>query len=237
MGIIWYIYLILSAIAIIIVIAYTLISKRSPIFLKVIVVLLLPFFLYFIIAQYTLYKKQKPFSKIEQTNNMKLVPLSMPLEDGLIKEYLRDRKQDNRPIIIAIPIEVQIRFTDPINPNSPYAIIRVLFINKGNLRALDMSIKWNIIDNGRRITPPDEWGKIIGKEVVIPTLDPNQNFVYLYGPEIGVYAVSGFPKIELTLRVTYKGEDGKEYSYYCRSTTNPKEYPDRNYLFDVLDVK
>lgn len=39
------------------------------------------------------------------------------------------------------------------------------------MKAVDMSIKWDIKDEGRRMTPPDEWRKIIGKKEEIPTLN------------------------------------------------------------------
>lgn len=241
MGIIWWkIFLILSVTAIIIVVGYTLKSRKHPKFIRMVSFILFISFFGLTYQAYIWYNKKydRPVSKITRTDKMKVFFRLIPVEkEPPVEEYLKATNQYNRPVVIAFPIDIQIRFTDPISPNSPHAIIRVLFANKGAFKAEDMRIKWEIMDEGRRITPPDEWGEIIGKKEKIPPLYSNQNFVYLYGPEIGAYAASKPPNIELTLEVNYKGEDGKEYNYYCKSKSNPKPYPDRSYLFDILDIK
>lgn len=241
MATLWNVYLVISSIAAISALAYILVSKRFTRLIRVGVIILFPFITYIGYNQYILYKKQKAFPKIEEIKDRaKINKLVMPFEsESHIKEYLNgiSKISKDRPIIITMPLIVQVRFTDPVNPTSPHAIFYILLKNEGNKKAVGINIKWDIIDNGNRITPPDEWNKIVGREEKPLALDPGQITGYLYGPEIGAYAASGIPKIELALRIDYKDEGGKEYSYYCRSQTNPKPKPKDSYLFDILEVK
>ncbi len=233
----WKLYLMFSIIAIIIVMIHVLFNRGLSILLKIAGVFLLISTGWWGYQQYMFYEKQIPFSKIEPNQNIKLLP-PLPLEEEpIVEKYLLAMNRD-RPIIIAFPLDVFIRFTDPVNPSSPHAIFRVLFANKGNLKATDMSVEWNIIDNGCRITPPEEWEeKINGQRRKPFILLPQQNFIYIYGPEIGAYAASEKPRIELELTVNYKGEDGKQFTYYCKSKLKQKEYPKRTYYFDISEVK
>lgn len=238
MATLWNVYLVISSIAIISVLVYMLASKHFAKLIKVGVIILSPFIIYIGYNQYNLYKEQKAFPRIEEIKDRtKINRLVMPFEsESHIKEYLNGISKD-RPVVITMPLIVQVRFTDPVNPTSPHAIFHILLKNEGNKKAVDINIKWDIVDNGNRITPPDEWNKIIGKKEGSLALDPGQITGYLYGPEIGAYASSGIPKIELVLRIDYKDEDGKEYSYYCRSQMNPELKPKDSYLFDILEVK
>lgn len=238
MAILWNVYLVISIIAVISVLVYIIASKRFTGLIKVAVIILFPFIAYIGYNQYILYKKQKAFPKIEEIkDSAKINKLVMPFEsESHIKEYLRGISND-RPIIVAMPLIAQIRFTDPINPTSPHAIFYTLFKNEGKKRAVDINIEWEIIDNGNRITPPDEWNKIIGKKEGFLTLDPGQIAGYMYGPEIGAYAASEIPKIDLALKATYKGEDSKEYQYHCKSKSNPNPLPKNTYSFDIVELK
>jgi len=207
--------------------------------IKVGIIILTPFIAYIGYNQYTLYKKEKAFSRIHEIKDRtKINRLVIPFRlEPHIEKYLNSINNKERPIIITVPLIVQIRFTDPVNPKSPHAIFYILLKNEGNKKAIGINIEWNIIDNGNRITPPDEWNRSIGKEEPSLTLEPSQTVQYLYGPEIGAYAASDKPKIDLTLIIDYKDEDGKQYTYYCKGQTNPNPKPKDIYLFDILEVK
>ncbi len=231
-------YLLVSILTIFFVLVYIIRSKSFARPFKFIVLILFPVVIFVGYQQYTLYKKQKATLPLREVKDKEKIRLVIPLEEQpLIRKYLESIDRDNRPVIIAIPLILQVRFTDPINPASPHGICYILFKNEGKLKAVDVDVKWEIIDNGAKITPPDEWNKFIGKKEELYVLNPNQYMSYLYGPEIGAYAQKSPPNIELTLRVKYKSEDGKEYSYSCRSKTDPTPKPKETYTFNILDVK
>ena len=236
--ILWGLYLLISIITIIFALVYIIRSKSFSSLFKIMVLILCPFVIFVGYQQYTLYKKQKATLPLREVKDKEKIKLVVPLEaQPLIRQYLESIDRDSRPVIIAIPLVLQVRFTDPISPMSPHGICYILFKNEGKLKAVDIDIKWEIIDNGNKITPPDEWNKIIGRKEEFYVLNPNQYMSYLYGPEIGACACTSPPNIELTLRVNYKDEAGREYSYYCKSKSNPKPKPKDTYIFDILDVK
>jgi len=200
---------------------------------------------------YVWYNKDygRPFLKTTKTTEKDLYLLSkttvqrpepLLIQDELrIKEYLKNIPKD-RPVIIGAPREVQIQFTDPLHPESPHAVFQIVFENKGKKWAKDINVLWNIRDmgaDGRRITPPNEWSKIIGKDPEIFPLGPNQGALQIYGPEIGAYAQTKPPNLELTATVYYKDEAGREYRYYFKSRSLPASYPNRRYFFDIQDVR
>ncbi|MFA6142692.1 MAG: hypothetical protein WC738_05315 [Candidatus Omnitrophota bacterium] len=167
-----------------------------------------------------------------------LAPL--PIEkEGFIAQYLLSVNK-NRPVIIGAPREAQIKFTDPLNPRSPHAVLQVIFENKGNGWAKDISIKWQILDkNNRIITPPDEWRRIIEGTSYsnIPMLGPQQGFLYIYGPEIGAYAEAEPPDLVISLYIIYKDEKDVEYKYFCKSKTVSRISGERKYFFDIVEIK
>ncbi|MDD2688549.1 MAG: hypothetical protein PHT41_00125 [Candidatus Omnitrophica bacterium] len=228
----WKILLVISTLSIIISFWYIQRSKKYTGAIKIAFFVSIGVIFLLLYQSYIWYNKKynRPISK-------KIYRVIVPLEvESHIKGYLKTINED-RPVVIAIPLIVQIRFTDPMSPNSPHALCYIFLKNVGNLKAADVDIKWEINDNGNRITPPDEWNKIIGRKEEAFVLNPNQFLTYLYGPEIGAYAQKTPPNIELTLRVKYKGENGKEYNYFCRSKSNPEPKPKDTYTFDILDVK
>jgi len=190
-------------------------------------------------------KYDRPFSKIEtgiseSTKKISQIILPLPIEkEPAIKRYLMSTQKD-RPIIIGAPREVQIKFTDPLNPTSPHAVFQIVFENKGTQRAQDINIEWDIKDmgaQGQRITPPDEWARITGKKKETYSLGPRMGFLQIYGPEIGAYAQKDPPNIEVAITVTYKDIKDKQYSYYCRAKTIIEQSENRRYFFNVEDIK
>ena len=191
----------------------------------------------------------RPFLKTTKTTEQDLCllekttvqkPEPLPIQDeSLIKEYLKNTP-NNRPVIIGAPREVQIQFTDPLHPESPHAVFQIVFENKGKKWAKDIDVLWNIKDmgaDGGRITPPNEWSKIIGKEPEIFPLGPNQGALQIYGPEIGAYAQTKPPQIQMTVTVHYKDENGNQYTYYFKGKTLPTVYPKKRYFFKIQEVK
>lgn len=228
----WKIFLAISSLSIIMLIWYAQKTRKHAKAIKIALFTLLIFILFLGYQSYIWYNK-----KYNRPISTKKYKLSVPFEaEPKIKEYLGNISKE-RPVVVAIPLVVQIRFTDPMSPDSPHALSYILLKNEGNLRAVDVDVKWEITDNERRITPPDEWNKIIGRKDELFVLNPNQYITYLYGPEIGAYARTLPPNIELILRINYRSEDGKEYSYYCKGVSNPNPQPKDTYLFDVIEVK
>jgi hypothetical protein len=229
----WKIFLIISSLSTIILLGYLL--KENKKYTKIAVGALFILFLFFSFLMYQskIWYNKKYNRPISKKAYRIVVPLG---SEPRIEEYLKNIDK-NRPIIVAIPLVLQIRFTDPMNPKSPHALMYILLKNNGNLKAVGTNVKWEIIDNGNRITPPDEWNKVIGRKEESFVLEPGRYLTYLYGPEIGTYASTSPPKIELTLRVKYKRDDEKEYSYFCKSKSNPNPKPKDTYVFDILDVK
>lgn len=247
MRMIWYLYLFVSTIATVMVILYVFLNKKSSKVLRAVVAVLLIVFLV-ILVRYFIFKNEPFFKivnidtskKLYQKDMLKHQILPLPIEaEPLIKNYLNKMSAD-KPLLIGVPREVQIKFTDPINPRSPHAIIRVVFENQGNQTAKNIEIKWNIIDKGdRKITAPDEWYQIAEgtKQKAIASLNPKQGFVYIYGPEIGAYAETEPPDLTIILNITYSDESGNEYKYYLKSKTMLKSSSDGKYFFEILDVR
>jgi len=140
-----------------------------------------------------------------------------------------------KPLLV-IPIKFEIRYTDPLNPTFPHGIFYVLYQNNGTKKIIDINIKWNISDNGRPITSPDKWGEIIGKQQKMPDLEPNQNYMRIYGPEISHSTIANLGGLKLTLKGSYKDENGKKYDYYCYSEVAPRKETDGGYSFYILAI-
>lgn len=236
----WKILLIIATVGIFFVIYYRNRKGSLSMFVKITFFILIVIMLALGYQSYRWYNKKynRPILKELKTDYARTPLLSIPIEENpFIREYLTEVDKD-RPVIIAFSQPLQIRFTDPLSPNSPHAIISTIFENKGYMRALDMHIEWNITDRGRRITSPNEWNKIIGKkEIELPILNANQHLIYVYGPEIGAYASSEPPEIELMFKVSYKDEKGKEYEKSFKFKSNPKPNPDDSYNFDILGIE
>ncbi|MCQ9208253.1 MAG: hypothetical protein NG712_02615 [Omnitrophica bacterium] len=238
----WLTFVIASSTILIAVLIHTLLTKRYPI--RVRIVLLLGYFLlgYWGYKQYIIFEIERPkISKPTPIVDKSLQPrLPLPIEEeSKIKEYLNKTSKD-QPIIIGVPRQVQIQFTDPSYPSSPHAVFQIVFENKGNQIANNISIEWDIKDmgaNARRITPPDEWSRIVGKKPETYTLTPKMGFLQIYGPEIGAYAEKDPPDIEVAITVRYTDNKSGKFTYYCRSRTLQELSSERIYYFDILEVR
>jgi len=114
-----------------------------------------------------------------------------------------------------------------------------VFENRGKQWAKNIKIGWTIIDKDNRlITPPSEWYKIVegNEQKPIPSIEPNQGFLYIYGPEIGAYAEKEPPELTITLDVTYNDDSGSKYAYHLKSKTVIKPSPDNRYFFEILEA-
>ena len=129
----WKIILAVSSISIIAIMWYVKKHGRRPIFTKALSLLFVLIILGLGYRSYLWYNREydRPFLKIESKDNFWQSFLPTLLRGkGFAKEYLKSSARDSRPVMIATPIEVQVRFTDPINPRSPHGVLKVLFANK-----------------------------------------------------------------------------------------------------------
>jgi hypothetical protein len=139
-----------------------------------------------------------------------------------------------KPIVTVFPDSFYLSHPNTASPSSLHGKIVFNIENIGNAKALITDINWMIIDNDRRITPPNEWRKIVGEtkigKIYIPAYTGMR---YTYGPEI---TALGKGTMRLSVEVKYQNPYDKKDVIYTAYYSGKLDY-DKNVKMEYSSDK
>ncbi len=127
------------------------------------------------------------------------VPISVPPATQPTIGQPLTFKPDIEVINFGVKVTITYYTDTPERPsNLVKALFEIPFMNNGNLDAKNLKVKWDILDNGARITAPDEYFK--ENPIIIADIPSGRGIILSYRPDIGV---AGEGIIKLTLNYDY----------------------------------